>query len=122
MKIFVICPVRSIDPYALVAIEMYVKSLELKGHQVHWPPRDTEQVDPTGGYEICRTNFKAILEADQVHIWYDEKSSGSKFDMGGVFMLVEMLGYNKRIFIINSGAVIDDKDKSFYKVFQRIAD
>lgn len=103
-------------------IAEYVASLEEVGHQVHWPIRDTKQNDPTGGYEICRTNFIGILESDEVHIWYDETSNGSKFDMGGVFMLVEMLGWKKKVVIVNDGEIVDDTKKSFYKVFMHLVE
>ena len=71
----------------------------------------------------CRTNFKAILESDQVHIWYVEDSSGSKFDIGGLFMLVEILGYRKDIFIVNKqeAETLDTGEKSFLKVIKYIA-
>src|SRR3990167_9058272 len=101
MKIFLISPVRNAESETQKRITEYVILLEKAGHQVHWPIRDTRQDDPTGGYEICRANFKAIMCADEIHIWYDEKSNGSKFDMGGVFMLVEMIGFKKRVVIAN---------------------
>lgn len=123
MKIFLICPVRNCHPFEVLAIEVYVHDLESR-HQVYWPARDTEQDDSSGGYEICRANFQAMLDADQIHIWYDEKSNGSKFDMGGVFMLVEMLGYKKRVFIVNrqEAIALDSEGKSFLKVMQYLAD
>lgn len=97
-----------------------MRKLEKAGHKVHWPARDTKQDDPTGGFEICRKNFSEILDAEEVHIWYDETSGGSKFDMGGVFMLVEMLAEKKKIVIANDGEVVDGTKKSFYKVFKRL--
>lgn len=124
MKIFLICPVRNADPDLNVKLANHVKSLEDKGHQVHWPTRDTEQDDPTGGYQICRTNFQAISDADEIHIWYDETSQGSMFDMGGAFMRVEMLHCEKKIVIVNKeeAEAADIKKKSFLKVMKYIAD
>lgn len=121
MKIFLISPVRNADSAVQEQLASYVKTLEDSGCRVHWPMRDTEQNDPSGGYQICRTNFQAILDSDEIHIWYDETSGGSKFDMGGVFMLVEMLGYWKKVVIPNSDAVVDTALKSFFKVFTRVA-
>ena len=109
MKIFLISPVRNVKSETQKKIAEYITSLEAVGHQIHWP---------TGGYEICRTNFTGILEADEVHIWYDETSNGSKFDMGGVFMLVAMLGKEKKIVIVNDAEIVDNTRKSFYKVFK----
>ena len=120
MKIFLISPVQRAVPEVQERIARYVASLEDEGHRVHWPIRDTEQVDPTGGYDVCKVNFKGIMEADEIHIWYEETSGGSKFDMGGVFMLVTMLGWQKKVVIANDGEVVDPNKKSFYKVFKRL--
>lgn len=120
MKIFLISPVANAEPKTQKRIKAYVKSIEKAGHHIHWPFRDTKQDDETGGFEICRKNFSEILDAEEVHIWYDETSGGSKFDMGGVFMLVAMLKEKKKIVIVNDGEVVDDTKKSFYKVFKRL--
>ena len=122
MNIFLISPARNAEPEMQKMILAYVQGLERDGIAVHWPIRDTEQNDPTGGYEICRANFTAILEADEIHLWYDEASGGSKFDMGGVFMLVEMLGVKKRVVIANNGEFADDAAKSFLNVFRHLAE
>lgn len=122
VKIFLISPVRGVEPETQKRISAYVKDLERNGHAVHWPIRDTKQDDPSGGYEICRTNFSEILKADEIHIWYDETSNGSKFDMGGVFMLVEMLGKRKRVVVVNDEEVVDNTKKSFYKVFKHLVE
>ncbi len=122
MKIFLISPIKDAESKALERVREYVSSLENAGHQVHWPFRDTKQDDPIGGYEICRTNFDGILKADEVHIWYDETSGGSKFDMGGVFMLVAMLGREKKIVIANDVEIVDNSKKSFYKVFKHLSE
>jgi hypothetical protein len=119
-KIFLISPVARSTPELNERIRAYVAGLEATGAAVHWPARDTVQQDETGGLAICRTNFKAIMAADEVHIWYDETSGGSKFDMGGVFMLVEMLGWRKRIIIPNAAELASDGGKSFLKVMQRL--
>lgn len=113
-KIFVICPVRNAEPDIQEKISEYVANLEAEGHEVYWPARDTEQQDPTGGLQICRANFREIMEANEIHIWYDETSGGSKFDLGGVFMLVEMLRWHKRIVIINEKEAAE-KDRGLPK-------
>lgn len=117
------------DPELEAKLRKYVTDLEKQEYKVHWPLRDTAQVDPTGGFVVCRTNFKAIVDADEIHIWYDESSNGSKFDMGGVFMLLEILGFKKKIVIANEDEIIDVSEidptaiphKSFYRVFKRLA-
>ena len=120
MKIFLISPVKDAESKELERVAAYVAAMEDAGHQIHWPIRNTKQDDPTGGYEICKANFSVILKADEIHIWYDETSGGSKFDMGGVFMLVEMLGWKKKVVIVNDGEVVDNNKKSFYKVFKHL--
>lgn len=136
MKIFLISPVAGASPEDVEAIKrkdpnaikseelrkiyFYVDDLEEDGEDVHWPIRDTHQDDPTGGYRVCHQNFIGILDADEIHIWYDEKSGGSKFDMGGTFMLTEMLGERKKIVIANADEIIDNSKKSLFKVFKQV--
>ena len=121
-KIFLICPVRDADEVLKKFLSDYVAKLEFQGYKVHYPVRDTEQADPAGGYYVCRINFTAMMNADEVHIWYDESSNGSKFDMGGLFML-HMLGFRKKIVIVNEGLILEDpeKQKSFLKVMRHFA-
>lgn len=121
-KVFFISPVRNVSGEIYERNSDYVAKLERDDILVHWPIRDTKQDDPSGGYEICKTNFRAILEADEIHVWYDETSSGSKFDMGGVFMLTQMIGFRKTIVIPNQ-ADAEKKDsapKSFLKVMKHL--
>jgi hypothetical protein len=122
MKVLLISPVAMANDSENKAIVSYVKQLKDQGAEVHWPFYDTNQDDPTGGFQICRDNCQKILESDEIHIWYNETSGGSKFDMGAVFMLVEMLGLKKKIVIANDAKVVDDKKKSFFKVFRRLAE
>ena len=87
MKTFLICPVRGHDPAELQSI---VDKLESEGWQVHYPPRDTNQDDPTG-YNICEQNFFAIKHADVVHVIWDGKSQGCLFDLGMAFALTKRI-------------------------------
>lgn len=118
MKIFLISPVRNIPLETYEKVWAYVARLEGAGYSVHWPIRDTKQEDQTGGFVICKTNFAKIIEADEIHVWYDEASGGSKFDMGGVFMLVEMLGVKKKVVIANDDEFSDSAEKTFLNVFR----
>lgn len=86
MKIFLICPVRGVTDEEKVATEKYVLDLETAGNKVHWPPRNTDQDDPVG-LRICQDNRQAIEDADEVHIWWNDKSQGSLFDFGIAFAL-----------------------------------
>lgn len=116
-KVFLIGPVRGISSNLRKVLDDYVHELEKEGHKVHYPPRDTNQNDPIG-VQICMANFKAILRADEIHIWYDENSTGTLFDLGGAFMLTKIMGYPKKIIFINREKVPDGPGKSFAKVLK----
>lgn len=116
-KIYIICPVRNADPAIQEEIQRYVERLEEAGHHVHWPPRDTDQIDPNG-IRICMDNCDAIIAADEVHIWYEPNSQGSHFDRGMLFALLR-LGFRKRVVFINS--VAPTEEKSFSNVFLALA-
>ena len=87
LRTFLICPVRGHEMNETIN---YVEKLEADGWEVHWPPRDTDQDDPTG-YRICRDNYSAIYRSDIVHIVYDPTSQGSLFDLGVAFALKKPL-------------------------------
>ena len=121
-KIFIISPVRNISKITERQIRVYVSKLQEQGHLVYWPLDHTDQNDKVG-LRICHDNRKAIWEADEIHIWYEETSNGSKFDMGGIFML-EILGIKKKVVIVNrkEAETFDKSKKSFLKVMKKLAD
>src|SRR5688500_5583408 len=82
-RTFLICPVRGKPAEFYAGI---VADLERRGFKVHWPPRDTNQDDPTG-LRICRDNAAAIASADVVHVVWDGQSQGCLFDLGVAFAL-----------------------------------
>jgi len=85
MKIFIICSVRQATAEYLKKLYSYVHKLEQAGHQVHLPPRDTDQ--HASGINICRQNRQGIKEADEVHVFYSSQSQGTHFDLGMAFEL-----------------------------------
>lgn len=85
MRIFLVCPVRT--PFDREYADYIVERLESQGHEVHYPPRDTDQTDDGIGLEICLTHRKAMLAADEVWVVWNPKSRGSHFDLGAIFML-----------------------------------
>lgn len=118
MKIFLISPVRMSTPENLKAVKRHVKKLEKQGHQVHWPIRDTDQNDPIG-IKICDTNLKKIEEADEIHIWYLKESSGIHFDIGGLYMLIRILNYRKKVVFVNKKQYsYKPGEKSFWNVLK----
>lgn len=120
-SIFLICPVRNASPEAIVQLRTYVAGLEQAGHRVHWPARDTAQDDPIGT-RICRDNARALLAADEVHVWYDKGSQGSIFDFGMLFMATQVIGPPKRVRIANPDDVEPTEGKSFQNVLFDIAE
>lgn len=105
MNIFIICPVRNATEEEQQYIKNYVSNLEQQGNKVHWPQRDTNQIDPTGGLRICTDNRNTIYNADEVHIYWNGKSQGSFFDLGMTF------AFGKPVKLINK--VESTEGKSF---------
>lgn len=104
--IFLISPVKNISQESseYMQTKAYVAKLEAEGKKVHWPIRNTIQTGDQIGDRICRDNFTKILQAREIHVWYDPKSRGSHFDFGGVFMLL-VLGLGKKIVCANEEEV-----------------
>ena len=90
-KGFLICPVKG---HTQDETRGVVDALEEKGWNIHWPPRDTDQVDNTG-LRICTDNMNAIRCANAVFVLWDGESKGCLFDMGMAFAL------NKKIFVLS---------------------
>ncbi len=107
MKIFLICTIRTATEKDKKELWSYVNQLEKEGHEVHYPPRDTKQ--DQRGYEICRDNMRAIKNADEVHIVYNSRSSGTHFDMGIAF------AFKKTVKVVNS-LNFDPNKKSFARM------
>lgn len=94
MNIFIICTVRDASKEYKQKLENYVQTLEEQGHTVHLPHRDTNQ--KAASIAICAQNRQAIIDADEVHIFYSPTSQGTHFDMGMCFAL------KKNIVIVES--------------------
>ena len=94
MKIFIICSVREADQEYKNKVMGYALELKLKGNDAYVPFVDTRQ--DMSGLNICKSNKRAIKDADEVHIFYNSKSQGTHFDMGVAFAL------NKKIKIIEN--------------------
>lgn len=116
VAVFLICPVRGApgdteerDVHRRVA--GYVAGLQRAKVCVHYPPRDTQQQDAAGGINICRENIQAMRTADEVHVWWDAGSEGSKFDLGAAMAL------RKKVRLANPADVtLPDAPKSFTHV------
>lgn len=115
MKIFIICPVRSLSAIEANIIKQYITYLEKEGHEVYYPPRDTDQQDDIG-LSICFQNLDGIRSADRVDIFWTEKSRGSLFDFGMVFAL------GKSIKLVNPNMVKRTQTKSFANVLLTLSE
>ena len=112
-RIFFISPVKDwgmLSDTERRAIGDYVTRLEADGSSVHWPLRDTDQIDPIGS-RILRDNREALLSADEVHIWWCKSSSGSVFDLGMWYGACQPKGV--RLVLANPDDLIPTGHKSF---------
>jgi len=100
-KIYIICSVRDANPETRAALEAYTDMLEEEGHEVHLPHRDTNQ--KVSGLEICMQNGAAIVAADEIHIFWDQTSTGSHFDLGMAFIMDMLIAQKKRVCIMEMG-------------------
>lgn len=112
-KVYIVCPVRDAAPEITQEIQEYVDGLEKEGLDVHFPPRDVEQEDPTGGYRICSEHLAAMIDCNEVHIFWDKDSKGSHFDVGMAFAL------NKKMKLVKAFHK-DGEGKSYHKAIQKI--
>lgn len=101
-NVFLICPVRNANEEQKLQIQDYIEKLENRGIEVYYPARDTDQHDAIG-YRICCDNRDAIEASDEVHIFYDENSSGTLFDLGVAF------AFEKPLIIVNDVARTEGK-------------
>lgn len=105
-KVFIICTIRTATKKYIDKLESYVYDLESRGFDVYAPHRDTNQFDLS--YDICRQNMRGIVDADEVHIFYNSKSQGVHFDMGMAFAL------GKKVVVIENEPLTNGK--SFQKM------
>jgi hypothetical protein len=118
----IICPVRSATKKQKDFLEEFLAQADDILEEVHYPPRDTNQIDDTGGMNICWENIYAIQKADIVFIYWDPTSKGSHFDLGAVYseFMKYKLGKRKPISIVllNKLDFEYDSIKSFLRVIQ----
>jgi len=93
-NIFLICPVRNATEKEKADLHKLINLYEQSGYHVHYPERNTNQ-NPvvnginTGGFNICAENAKAIAEAQTVVVFYNKQSTGSMFDLGVTYQLMQ---------------------------------
>jgi hypothetical protein len=115
--IFLICPVRNSSDSVDEILRGYVHLKESEGYDVHYPKIDTIQTGDLIGTRICYDNLLQVFLRDEVHIWWDANSVGSKFDFGALFMLTRILDLPKRVVLVNRDKVpINSDGKHFDNV------
>lgn len=72
--------------------------LRQKGHEVILPAFDQiDDITENLEFKICSANREMIQKADEVHVYWDGRSTGTIFDLGMVFAL------NKKIIVEHLG-------------------
>ena len=108
-KIFLICPVRNATEIQRKWIENYVIKKNIDGYTIHAPHLHTRQTDLFGGYTICIQNANALASSNEIDIYYDQKSTGSIFDLGVAYALHKPLKIlNKEEIVFNKSDSIDN--------------
>lgn len=80
-RIYITCPVRnSVTPEQEARMDAYVDELRAAGHTVHYPRKDTDQT--LNGPAICEVHCSFLKSADENHVFWDDTSKGSHFDIG----------------------------------------
>lgn len=120
-KVFIIRPVRNVTQEVRDKIAIYVAALETWGYEVYDPERDNPyQKTDEIGIQILNHNCQKMIEADEAHIWWDAKSSGSVCDIGMFFMFVRISDFKKFV-IINDRDITPTPNKSFENVALALA-
>ena len=114
--IYIICPVRGVDPSEKKFLDDYVRAAESMGHRAHYPPRDIEQDLDKSGIVIMEQHREAMGQCDEVHIYWTEKSEGSRVDFGMAFMT------EKPIRLINYHSLKRTSHKSYTNVLMDLHD
>lgn len=110
-NIYIICAVRNATPERVAEIRSYAVRLRSEGYDVHFPPDDAPQKDPTGE-AICRVHRQAMHRANEVHVFWDVDSKGSHFDLGMAYAL------GIKIVPVHCEKP-DGPEKSYWKVINR---
>jgi len=117
IEVYLICPVRNVTEQQQKQLDDYVKNLESNNYNVHYPPRDVDQNQE--GFNILFKHRDAMRHCDEVHIWWDENSKGSYFDLGMAFMLRAFRPVTLKFVVANN--IEKTEHKSFENVILQLA-
>lgn len=120
--VYMLCPVRNATDEEKEFLENYKSKLEEKGFKVLYPATDTPQEDPSGGYDLVMTHCDEILNSRTVHVYWNEKSEGSKVDLGKSLMEHRRRGLE--VILVNrehvKGLVGEQKQKGLKKSYEMV--
>ena len=116
--IYLICPVRNADKETSEKMMAYVEDLESKGISVHYTPRDVDQTKDGVGLAISTAHREAMLKCKEVHVFWDNQSYGSHFDLGMAFLL----NSSKGIPIVMAKPVELTEKRSYGNILNQIAE
>ena len=99
-SIYLICPVRNASEKEKKVLGRYVKKLENKGYEVHYPPRDVNQNDESG-LNIMLAHRNIMEKYSEIYAYWNPKSEGSVCDLGMALMAKKPLKLINRRFVEN---------------------
>lgn len=109
--IYLICPVANVTEDETTFLNDYVCRLERAGFNVHYPPRDVNQEDPTG-LRIISEHREAMAACSEARAYWNGKSRGSYFDAGMAIMA------DKELRIINGLLRASFNEKAAAKILR----
>ena len=117
-QVYLICPVRNASDEQRREMDRYVRSLEMAGVSVHYPPRDVDQTDDGVGLELNMTHREAMNLSSEVHVFWDPTSRGSHFDLG----MAMMLRSSRDLPIVLASEVEATKTRSYGNILRAVAE
>jgi hypothetical protein len=125
-RIFMISPLWKVSESLRDKIGECVARLESMGHVVFWPLRDGLKEDVSGGIARALVDREEMCRADEIHVWYDNMSSGSCFDVGMAWAMKYKSEVRKedprKIVLVNREAFIDGLDTHFRHFVARLTE
>jgi hypothetical protein len=103
---FLICPVRNATEIEKGYLNYLIEHKEGEGLTIYYPTRDTDQNDHYG-LRICADNKLAMMNSEEVWVYWNKESKGSLFDLGMAF------AFDKKVWIINPESLELSEVKSF---------
>ena|SRR3989344_2916588 len=112
--VYLIHPVENLTEEERRFLDSYVESIERRGYKVHYPIRDVDQNDSSGGVRIMKEHRVAMGTTREVHVYWNPKSRGSVFDLGMGFYA------EKPIVLVNPDEIREVASQRAGKCFEKI--